>query len=347
MSTNATLNGTIIHYDFFDPSRTIPQAMTAFTAIAWFNAAETLILIFLYFKRYQGLYFWSILLATAAVVPYATGAWMKQYDLHHSYRIDEVFLTCGWVVMVTGQALVLYSRLHLVCQDYALLRFVFWMIVFNASIFIIPTLILDSFQFSAKHIHIYNRGYFIMEKIEMTAFAMQELFISGIYLWEVWKMFKVRRVLSFKSQRSMWQLLAMNLFHFILDITLLIIQFMGMYQIQATFKGLVYSVSLKIEFAVLNSLVESVRDRRTSTNSVSHVIPKSRDGTAIEMVPEGYGETYEGPTHQSKTSLGRHSPLTADQSGSANARSSHARHQRPNYSDGSMNDVYPGRLGKL
>ena len=70
---DATFNGTNIHYDFFDPARSIPQAMTAFTAIAWFSSAETLILIFIYFKKYQGLYFWSILLATTAVLPYATG----------------------------------------------------------------------------------------------------------------------------------------------------------------------------------------------------------------------------------------------------------------------------------
>ncbi|CAI6333312.1 unnamed protein product [Periconia digitata] len=342
-ASSASFNGTLIHYDFFDSARTIPQAMTAFTAIAWFNSAETLILIFLYFKKYQGLYFWSILLATAAVIPYATGAWMKQYDLHHSYRVDEVLLTCGWIVMVTGQAFVLYSRLHLISQDYALLRFVFWMIVFNASVFILPTLVLDSFQFSAKHSHIYYNGYFIMEKIQMSVFAAQEIFISGIYLWNIWKMFRVRRILSFKTKRSMWQLLAMNVIHCVLDLTLLILEFMNLYQIQATFKGLVYSVSLKIEFAVLNSLVESVRDRN-STNSVSYVIPKRKDGTAIEMVPEGSGPLGGDAKRHNHNPLEQGTFIGASP---ANMRDPHAHHQRPNHSISSVNNMYPGRLGKI
>jgi hypothetical protein len=47
--------------------------MTAFTAIAWYNSIEILLLLFFVFKKYSELYFWSILIATLSLVPYATG----------------------------------------------------------------------------------------------------------------------------------------------------------------------------------------------------------------------------------------------------------------------------------
>jgi len=58
----------------YDSDKIILRAMTAFTAIAWYNAIEILVLIFFAFKRYSGLYFWALLVTTIGVIPYATGA---------------------------------------------------------------------------------------------------------------------------------------------------------------------------------------------------------------------------------------------------------------------------------
>lgn len=70
--TNA--NGiTGANFDVFGTNRVLPRAMTAFTAIAWYNSIELLILIFVVFRRYTGLYFWSLIVNTISIVPYATG----------------------------------------------------------------------------------------------------------------------------------------------------------------------------------------------------------------------------------------------------------------------------------
>jgi hypothetical protein len=61
------------NFDVYGANRTIPRAMTAFTAIAWYNSIEILVLIFFVFKRYSGLYFWSLLINAVSIVPYATG----------------------------------------------------------------------------------------------------------------------------------------------------------------------------------------------------------------------------------------------------------------------------------
>ena len=60
-------------FDAYGTDPIIPRAMTAFTAIAWYNALEILIVIFIMFKRFSGLYFWSLVVTTIGVIPYATG----------------------------------------------------------------------------------------------------------------------------------------------------------------------------------------------------------------------------------------------------------------------------------
>ena len=71
-ATNA--NGiTGANFDIYGANRVLPRAMTAFTAIAWYNSIELLILIFVIFRRYSGLYFWSLIVNAISIVPYATG----------------------------------------------------------------------------------------------------------------------------------------------------------------------------------------------------------------------------------------------------------------------------------
>jgi len=60
-------------FDAWGADRTIPRFLTAVTAIAWYNALILLGLIFCVFKKYSGLYFWSLLVTTISVIPYATG----------------------------------------------------------------------------------------------------------------------------------------------------------------------------------------------------------------------------------------------------------------------------------
>jgi hypothetical protein len=64
------------NFDIYGANRVLPRAMTAFTAIAWYNSIELLILIFVIFNKYSGLYFWSLIVNASSIVPYATGMTM-------------------------------------------------------------------------------------------------------------------------------------------------------------------------------------------------------------------------------------------------------------------------------
>jgi hypothetical protein len=195
----------------------------------------------------------------------------------------------GWVIMVPGQSLVLYSRLHLISSNYRLLRIIFWTIVTTGVVLCVPTVTLNLRQYT-KHPQVYTRGYVVMEKIQLSIFTAQEAFISLFYFWEIRRILLVitsSPTISFTPDRfnmhstststkttrkSMWQLVAMNVLLLILDVVLLTVEFQNFYMIQTTFKSLVYSTKLKVEFAVL-SQIKGVMKTRSSQSSLTIAIP--------------------------------------------------------------------------
>ncbi|KAH7125762.1 integral membrane protein [Dendryphion nanum] len=255
-------------FDIYGADRTIPRSMTAFTAIAWYNCLELLILIFVVFKRFSGLYFWSLLITTLGVVPYATGAWIKQNSVSHDSNLTDSLLTIGWVLMVPGQSMVLYSRLHLICQNDRLVRFILYLIIINAVVLCTPTITLNWGQYF-RNPEPYTRGYAIMEKIQMSIFTLQETLISCVYFWEIRRLLKV--IFDVPTRQIMWRLVAMNILLLVLDAALLSIEFLGLYMIQITFKSLVYSVKLKVEFGTLSQIVKVFQDR-SQQNSLALAI---------------------------------------------------------------------------
>lgn len=74
MPPSASDNGiTGGNFDVYGADRTIPRAMTAFAAIAWYNSVEILVLSAFVFKKYSGIYFWSVVVCATSIPIYATG----------------------------------------------------------------------------------------------------------------------------------------------------------------------------------------------------------------------------------------------------------------------------------
>ncbi|KZL67556.1 integral membrane protein [Colletotrichum tofieldiae] len=67
-------------------------------------------------------------------------AFVLHYFSHHSVAVlaSKPIMPLAWYCMVTGQALVPWSRLHLVFHDQRKIRMVLFMIVFNAVTMHIP-----------------------------------------------------------------------------------------------------------------------------------------------------------------------------------------------------------------
>lgn len=201
--------------------------------------------------------------------------------------------------LIIGQSVVLWSRLHLLTQSRRILRWTLYMIIVNAillhSITTVLTFGSNSNSLSRTTLQHFVNGYSIMEKIQMVIFFVQEVILSGIYIREAIRLLKLSETVQNDVQghdnvpehahlrnanvrKTMYQLLAINVIIISMDLALLGVEFANLYLIETTLKGVVYSIKLKLEFAVLGKLVQIVRIRNASSDQSS--LP--RRSSAIE-----------------------------------------------------------------
>lgn len=100
-----------------------------------------------------------------------------------------------------------------------------------------------------------------MEKIQMTAFSIQEFAISGLYIRQIFRLSKT--TFDQDKQRKIYHLLTVHAVIICLDVALLTLEYMDYLVYQQSFKSVAYSMKLKMEFAVLGDLIESVRTSGT------------------------------------------------------------------------------------
>ncbi|OJD35169.1 uncharacterized protein BKCO1_19000220 [Diplodia corticola] len=239
--------------------------MIAFLAIALFNAAELAVLVLITFKRYSGLYFWSVLVAAGGIPIYCLGFTLKFFvtDVPNMNYIGLAFVIVGWVPMVTGQSLALYSRLNLVVHDHRKLRWVLWMIIVNGCVFHGAT---TGLAFSAEGSTRMANIYSAYEKAELTAFAVQECIISGLYIYETWKILRPTTAAQGKRITAVRRnLICVNIIVILLDVALIGIELANQYKLQTTLKAFVYSVKLGLEFSVLNTLLRAIQGHSSSS----------------------------------------------------------------------------------
>lgn len=128
-----------------DYGMNLPTAMViaSFTTLAWVNTIELQLRIWVIFQRYTGLYFWSLLLSSWGCAIHPLSFVLLDFKIWKNAHIAGVFIGVSWWFMVTGQALVLYSRLHLVVRDKRKIRWVLIMIITNFFVLHIPIMILS------------------------------------------------------------------------------------------------------------------------------------------------------------------------------------------------------------
>ncbi|KAF5549335.1 hypothetical protein FMEXI_4322 [Fusarium mexicanum] len=249
------------HYSTIDETVYIGRDVFVVVAstLSLYNAIELLTLISLTFKRRSGLYFWSILIASFGIIPYCLGWLVVYFDLTHDY-VGMIIETVGWVLVITGQSVVLYSRLHLIVTDVKILRSVLIMIIINGLVWhsTMTVLLFGSEYSPSDNRRGFNNVFNIMEKISMSMFYLQELIISGLYIWKSMEILKT----AFGDTKNMlYKLFTINFVIVLMDIALLAIEFHDLYVWEQGIKLVTYSIKLKLEFAVLSELIEFVRNR--------------------------------------------------------------------------------------
>lgn len=113
----------------------------------------------------------------------------------------------------------------------------------------------------------------------MTWFTAQECFISGVYIWNTARLIMLNPTGDTKRHKILSELLAVNIVVIIMDLALVVLEYLNYYFTQVIFKATVYSVKLKLEFAVLGMLV-SIVHRRDSGREFWHEDPTRLDSSS-------------------------------------------------------------------
>ncbi|KAH8900651.1 hypothetical protein GQ53DRAFT_790253 [Thozetella sp. PMI_491] len=239
----------------------VAMVMAGFFAVAMYNTVEILVAIFTTFRRREGLYFWSLLVASLGIPVHSVAALLRFFALAPNVAMC-VIIILGWWAMVTGQSVVLYSRLHLVISDSKKIRWAKTMIIANFFVLHVPVSILflgSNSVDSDPFIH----GFNVYEKIQLAGFTIQESILSGLYLWEASRGLKyIMNIKAAEGKSVIRHLFLLFVVVVLLDISLMVTEYTDNFQIQTTYKPVVYSVKLKIEFVILNELVNLTQGRR-------------------------------------------------------------------------------------
>lgn len=244
----------------------IEIVMAVFAALALYNAIELTILVFTTFHRYAGLYFWALLLSCAVgVIPTAIA------NILHFYAIGPLWFamvlsTIGFYFMVPGQSLVLYSRLHLVLYNERILRTVLYVVIIGAVCILTLT---TTTTFGSAYVQTpsWNEAYAIVERLQLTWFFAQELLLSSLYIWEAVKLLKLLPETDSHRKTIMCQLLLINIVIVVLDVPAPLLEYAGFYYLEVSLKPTIYSIKLRLEFAILGRLVSIVSHHITSVSS--------------------------------------------------------------------------------
>lgn len=251
---------------------------TVFCSIAMYNVIELNALIWNTFTRRSGLYFWTFAIATNGILPYAIGFILLSYSAglpSYSIMCPLVF---GTVLMVSGQSMVLYSRLHLIRQETIVLRSVLVMIIVIGVLTHIPTAVFQLGTTAAPpNLETWFAVLLVWRKVEMTLFCIEESIISGLYIQAAINFFRLKASIPGNppKKRLAMPLLVVNGFVIFLDLILLATTYATLSTIQPALRALIYSIKLKVEINLLNSLVGITRQPTISTLPDIAVTPTS------------------------------------------------------------------------
>ncbi|KAF2853832.1 hypothetical protein T440DRAFT_290785 [Plenodomus tracheiphilus IPT5] len=247
----------------------------ALTGMAWFNGAELLCTIFLTFKIWSGKYFYCLVTATFGVLIYQINVFLMIFSTHLNAHGIIACVGIGWSAMVTGQSLVLWSRLHLVCRNEWHLRIILYMIVINGVSMHGPQFVFSLLAVKNNATDPTYKPFEIMEKIAVAILTTQEMIISIVYLISAVRILRFSESVQRKGNRRRIKLLFLaNVAIICIDICTVTLEYMAFWGLWCSFKGFGYSVKLKIEFAILFQLRDSVKGSRNMESYDIHISSK-------------------------------------------------------------------------
>ena len=250
----SSYNWSLGNFDVLQWNPTVYCLVASFFAVSLWLSLELSVQVYCTFKRRTGLYFWSILIVAGGIALHTIGLLLKLLVPSANPIASTVMAKIGWIMDTTGFSVVLYSRLHLVVHNRKTLRLVLVMIIVDAVLFHTPMIVFLMGLSIHKDWDPYVTPF---EYTQVVGFSIQETIISGIYIQKTAKFLKSGY--SDKMHKVMTMLIAVQVLVVLMDIALLVIDCIGMFTLKAVLHPFAYGIKLKIEFAVLNLLLNLVR----------------------------------------------------------------------------------------
>lgn len=242
------------------PDTTRTSILVAMLTLAIYMSLIVDLKVFITFKRRNTIYFWSLLVTSWGIISHSAGIILKWFVGACPWYVNTAFASFGWWGMVTGQSLVLYSRLHLVIRSTKVLRWVLIMIIFNFCIFQVPTTVL-TFGSNRANPGMFLIIYNVYERIQLVVFTLQELFISILYIRAAFKMLFPEDSTTEPLRMTKRFLIYLNVLCIVLDIAFVCEVYSGEWVYKTGTQSLAYAIKLTIEFIVLNKLRDVYRLR--------------------------------------------------------------------------------------
>jgi hypothetical protein len=245
---------------------------------------ELLVLVYVTFKRHSGVYFWSIIVTTLGLILQTTGYILKSFENSAPDVLTTIICKIGWVANVTGFAIVLWSRLHLVVNSDRLLKIILVIICINGLICHVPIIVCE-FGLLTKNRQPYYEVMLVYEKIQQTIFTVQETAISSMYIYYTARF--LSNGYTMQTRKVVSLLVAVQVTVVALDILLTVIDFNDMFTLKCTIHPFVYSVKLKLEFIVLNQLQQIVKRGLAPGLNLKSLESSSESGNEADRAFDG------------------------------------------------------------
>lgn len=213
-------------------------------------------------KRRSGLYFWSVLITSWGLCIRQIGIMTSYLARQCPWVLRLALAQVGWVMMVTGFSLVLYSRLSIIVQSRRTRQFALAMIIFNGVVWHTAMTTISTGKAYEKYagdisrLPAWQHVDYYFERTQIVVFSAQETIISILYLHAAYKYLKNGFAQKEKSRQIMTTLLLVQVTIIAIDIGIIVIDFLGYLQLKLFINSFVYAAKLELEFVALNQLVE-------------------------------------------------------------------------------------------
>ncbi|RDI85537.1 hypothetical protein Vi05172_g4362 [Venturia inaequalis] len=256
--------------------------IAALHALALWLAFELIVRAIFLFKRRTILYFWSLISVAVGVICITIAFELRIFVIPVDYWAFSVLYTLAQILLKTGFALVLYSRLNILQPKRRLLQAVVAMIVATAVIGHIPFLIRTIATLVGLQ-DLVDRVHDIAQYFELL-FAAQEILISSCYIYYFWQYMNdvpsaTQGDMSKDINFTFAGLVAAYVWVFLSDITLYILLYTDYYLARMMIMPLSQAIKLSLEFVVLNYLVEFRKTKQRYLGRLNVVGPWIAPGT--------------------------------------------------------------------